>query len=147
MINWLKSLFEKPNNGSVGADPLAQLEEYEQKRERMDEVAQVDGGHYTDSVERVKQLKREGRHEEAIEILLKTVEATEKESEAHGGGWGVAPWYYEQLAIIYRNEGRIEDEIKILERYGEQEKAVGAGPVKLSERLKKARALLNKRKT
>ena len=147
MISWLKSLFLQPASSKAESDPLKQFEEHIERRERMDEVSKVDGEHYTDSVERVKQLKREGRHEEAIVILLKTVDATEKESEAHGGGWGVAPWYYEQLAIIYRKEGRIEDEIQILERYDRQEKAGGAGPDKLSDRLKKAKALLNKSKT
>jgi hypothetical protein len=97
--------------------------------------------HYTDCVETIKHLKREGRHTEAIELLLKTVAATERESEKMGPRWVVAPWYYEQLAIIYRKEGRIEDEIAILERYVQHTKTPKTGEDKLRERLKKAKAL------
>lgn len=101
----------------------------------------VDGKHYTDFVERVKQLKRERRHDEAISLLLKLVDATESESREAGRGLGVAPWYYEQLAIIYRKEKRYADEVSILERYATQPKAPGVGPAKLAARLEKASAL------
>ena len=105
-----------------------------------------EGGHYTDYVERVKQLKAEKKNEEAIELLLKLVNETEKEAKAHGKGWGVASWYYEQLAIIYRKEKRYDDEVQILERYEGQPKAPGAGPGKLAERLIKARQLSDKQR-
>jgi hypothetical protein len=101
----------------------------------------VDGVHYTDYVEQVKQLKREGRHPEAVDLLVKLVYATEAESRAAGSRWGVAPWYYEQLAIIYRAEKRFQDEVAVLERYEAQSKAPGAGPGRLAERLTKARSL------
>ena len=61
-----------------------------------------------------------------------------------GKGWGVAPWYYEQLAIIYRKMKNFQAEIDILERYKKQEKAPGIGPSKLAARLIKARELLEK---
>jgi tetratricopeptide (TPR) repeat protein len=93
--------------------------------------------HYSDYVELVKKLKQEKRYSEAIELLLKLVDDTETEAKAKG--WGVAPWYYEQLAIIYRKEKRYSDEIAILERYEAQQKAPGEGPKKLAERLKKAK--------
>ena len=99
------------------------------------------GKNFTDHVERVKQLKRENRHGKAIELLLKLVAATEAESKESGGPSGVAPWYYEQLAIIYRKEKRYSDEVAILERYEKQPKAQGAGPGKLDKRLKQARTL------
>lgn len=100
------------------------------------------GAHYTDYVESVKQLKREKRNAEAIALLLELVDATENESKQAGPGWGVAPWYYEQLAILYRREGRCNDEVTILERYQAQPKAPGVGPAKLAERLLKARELV-----
>jgi len=105
-----------------------------------------EGGHYTEYVERVKQLKAEGRSDEAIELLLKLVNETEKEAKAQGKGWGVAPWYYEQLAVIYRKEKRYKDEVQILERYESQPKAPSAGPGKLEERLIKARQLRDKQR-
>lgn len=97
--------------------------------------------HYTDAVELVKQLKREKRHDEAISLLQELIAETEADAEAAGEGRGVAPWYYEQMAILFRKERRYKDEIAILERYARQPKASGAGPQKLAERLKKARQL------
>lgn len=99
------------------------------------EAAKV--GHFTDATDTVKQLKREGRLEEAESLLLWCVGETEKESR-----YGVAPWYYEQLAIIYRKQGRTEDEVAILERYASQKHAPGATPAKLADRLEKLRAKL-----
>jgi len=141
IMNWIKKLFGKSNeqgNLQLVADEI---------NSKMDEIRQagsVDGHHYTDSVEKVKQLKREGKNHDAINILLKAVDSTEKESEFAGEGWGVAPWYYEQLAIIYRKEKEYQKEVEILERYAAQPKAPGAGPQKLAERLAKAKELLAK---
>jgi len=55
-------------------------------------------------------------------------------------GSGVAPWYYEQLAIIYSKQKRYTDEIAVLQRYDRQPKAPGAMPVQLKERLEKVTA-------
>lgn len=117
------------------------VDEFAAERRRVQEAGSVDGAHYTDHVERVKQMKREGRFDEAIALLTQLVVATESESKAAGAGWGVAPWYYEQLAIIYRKQKRFRDEVAILERYESQSKAPGVGPSKLAERLAKARQL------
>ena len=108
---------------------------------RRDKPGFVEGKHFTDHVERVKQLKKEGRHDKAIKLLLKLVAATETESKEAEGPSGVAPWYYEQLAIIYRKEKQYGDEVAILERYEKQPKAQGASPGKLAKRLKQARTL------
>jgi len=94
--------------------------------------------HYTEYVNQVKYLKGLNRDDEAMDLLLKLVAETEK--EALRKGWGVAPWYYEQLAILYHKRKRFIDEVAILERYERQTKAPGAGPEKLANRLIKARA-------
>lgn len=94
--------------------------------------------HYPEHVDRIKWLGSEGRSDDAIETLLKMVEQIEKESVAEGTG--VAPWYYEQLAIQYRRKKLYDEELAILERYERQKKAPGVGPKKLSERLAKVRA-------
>lgn len=107
------------------------------------ESGKIDGRHYTAYVDDVKKLKREGRLEDAENLLLRLVEAVE--AEAKEMEWGVAPWYYEQLAIVYRKQQRYRDEIAILERYDKNMHAPGVGPSKLSERLNKARALLTKK--
>jgi hypothetical protein len=94
--------------------------------------------HYSDLVDRIKDAKRGGNLEEAETLLLRAIESTEQEAATER--WGVAPWYYEQLAIVYRKQNRYQDEIGILERYAKQPKAPGAGPQKLAERLAKAKA-------
>lgn len=145
IMGWLKNVLGiKPGGAQtrpyrdISANPAAD-------RARIKAAGFVDGEHhYTDFVEQVKQLKRDGRYGEAIKLLTKLVEATESESNAAGRRLGVAPWYYEQLAIIYRKQKRLGDEVAILERYASQAKAPGAGPSKLAERLKKAKQLASK---
>lgn len=104
-------------------------------------VEDVKARHYTSAPETVKQLKREGKLEEAESLLLWCVEETEE--EARREGLGVAPWYYEQLAIVYRKQGRTEDELAILERFGSQKHALGARPAKLIKRLENLRAKMD----
>lgn len=120
------------------------------------------GENYFDSVEKINSLKRDGSLKEAIELLIKCVHATEAESKKKNStpvvnsefsflsegrtesNWGVAPWYYEQLAILYRKEKQYRKEVEILERYERQVKAPGAGAQKLANRLLKAKELLQK---
>ncbi|UHQ99102.1 hypothetical protein HYG81_25530 (plasmid) [Natrinema zhouii] len=68
--------------------------------------------HYTDTVDTIKQLKREQRHDEAESLLLWCIEQTEQEDAGDP-----APWYYKHLAIVYRKENRYEDEVQVIERY------------------------------
>jgi hypothetical protein len=98
------------------------------------------GRHYTTYVDEVIQLKRAGKVSEAIRLLKGLVGATESESEAAkvaGLEWGVAPWYYEQLEIIYRKEKDGAAEVAILERYMKMPHAPGVGPGTLAARLQK----------
>jgi hypothetical protein len=103
----------------------------------------VRGKYYADYVESVKQLRRDGREEEAERLLLELVDATEAENIVKGG-WGVAPWYYEQLAIMYHKRGELRREVEILERFEGQDHAPGSKPPQLLRRLEKARALERK---
>jgi len=75
----------------------------------------VDGKHYTEYVELVKQLKRQGKLDRAEALLLRLITAVEEEAEAEN--WIVAPWYYEQLAIIYRKQKDETKELEILKRF------------------------------
>ena len=115
------------------------LTEFQFKESQIREAGSADGLHFTEYVEQIKQFKREKRHQEAVELLLRIVDATEAESKVSGRG--VAPAYYEDLAIIYRKEKRFADEVAILERYEAQPKAPGAKPKALADRLVKARKL------
>lgn len=71
-------------------------------------------------VESIKRAKRDGRFPDAENELLQ--ELDRQEGQARANNSGVAPWYYEQLAIIYAKEKRYADEITILERYDRQPK-------------------------
>jgi len=93
-------------------------------------------GHYTAQVNLIKYYKQQKMYDKAIHLLMYCVEETEKEARIKN--WGVAPWYYEQLAIIYHKLKRYDEEIQILQRYAQQPKAPGVGPSKLEARLEKA---------
>lgn len=96
-------------------------------------VGSIDGRHYTDFVETVKALKRSGDNRGAVDLLLRLVAAVENESRVEGVP--VAPWYYEQLAIIYRKTGDREKEVAVLQRFMEQKIGIGASVPRLQERL------------
>ena len=136
MLRKIFGLGSRKSQTPIIEDPIT---EFDFRESQAREAWSVDGEHFTSYVEQIRQLKREKRHQEAIELLLKTVDVTE--SEANVDGLGVAPWYYEQLAIIYRKEKRYADEVAILERYDAQPKGPGAKPKVLADRLVKARKL------
>ena len=141
-MGWLNKLLKLVSKDAKNLRSEIPLVEFSVQEAQKREAGSVEGLHYTGYVEDVKQLKREKRHSAAIDLLLKLIDATEAEARVAGKGWGVAPWYYEQLAIIYRKEKRFAEEVAVLERYKAQPKAPGIGPSKLDERLKKARKLL-----
>lgn len=91
--------------------------------------------------ERLKRLKQENKLGEAEDFLLGLITATEEEADKYG----VSPWCYESLAILYRKQKRFLDEVELLRRYAKQKKAPGVTPAKLAERLVKAEAILIKK--
>lgn len=86
-------------------------------REDLARATSVNGKHYVEWAARIQELKREKRHKEAIDLLLMCIEATEREADLMGEGWGVASGLYHNLAIIYRKEKDLEKEVEILERF------------------------------
>lgn len=96
------------------------------------------GQHFTVYVDEVKALKKADRHAEAVELLGHLVDATERESATDR--IGVAPWYYEQLAIIHRKLGDAAAERAVLERFAARKHAPGVKPGRLLERLEKMRS-------
>ncbi|MCK4570394.1 hypothetical protein KAT84_00455, partial [Candidatus Bipolaricaulota bacterium] len=91
----------------------------------------VGGRHFTSYVETVKSLKRESRYDEALDLLKRLIAATEAESSR--SGMGVAPWYYEEAAKIYRRRKDYEQEVMVLERYMGKVHAPGASKPRLLE--------------
>jgi|SRR5690606_1515696 len=90
---------------------------------------------YLSTVDPIRNAKREDRFDDALRLCLTALEATERESQLHG--CGVAPWYYEQAAIVSRKLRDRDGEIQILRRFAAQKHAPGVKPAKLLERLRK----------
>lgn len=104
-----------------------------------DRPGYVRGRHFTEYVEEVRALKRRGEIQGAETLLLELVEATESESAYDG--YGVAPWYYGELAKVYRSQRDPQKEVAILERFAAQKHHAGVRPRQLLQRLEKARSL------
>lgn len=73
----------------------------------------VNGVHYLELVEPIKQLKREGRLEEALELCYRAIEGAEKTR----GIREPAPWYTLQAAIVHRKLRQKDAEIAVLQRW------------------------------
>jgi len=69
--------------------------------------------HYLETAEPIKQLKREGRLQEALVLCYGAIEGAERDRQ----GREPAPWYTEQAAIIHRKLGDRDAEIAVLERW------------------------------
>ncbi|SIS00110.1 HIRAN domain-containing protein [Microbacterium sp. RURRCA19A] len=91
----------------------------------------VDGLHYLQTVEPIKQLKREGRLDEALALCYTAIEGAER--AARREGTSPAPFYTEQAAIVHRKLGQRDEEIAVLRRY------VDACPPRYRESSLKAR--------
>jgi hypothetical protein len=109
------------------------------------QAGELRGRHFTEYVDDVKALRRDGNDDAAERLLLELIDVNE--AEARTQGWGVAPWYYEQLAVIYHKRKDSVGEVAILERYAGAPHAPGAGVNKLLERLEKARGLARRQRS
>lgn len=97
--------------------------------------------HYTDALDHIRRLKRENQHDTAEELLFWCIDQAEAESRLNN--YEVPPkWYYKHLAIIYRKDGRYDDEQALLERYLAVCNELGGEPrQELVDRLEVARRL------
>ncbi|MBT2522518.1 hypothetical protein [Arthrobacter sp. ISL-28] len=91
----------------------------------------VEGVHYLELIEPIKQLKREGRLREAVELCYAAIEGAEKSSN----GREPTPWYTEQAAIIHRKLKEHDEEIAVLERWLKQAPAALQKNSTIAERL------------
>jgi tetratricopeptide (TPR) repeat protein len=85
------------------------------------EALSVRGVPYWEAEEPIRQLKREGRLDDAVAYLLEIVEHLERYDREWTGRRPpvspIPPWYYSQLATIYRKQKRYSDEIAIIARF------------------------------
>ena len=90
-----------------------------------------------EGLELVKELQRHGRMDDALMLGLTLLERIEADPESQN--YGVAPAYYERVAVILRKLGRRKEEIAILERFAKQKQAPATNPNQLIQRLEKLR--------
>jgi hypothetical protein len=95
----------------------------------------VDGVHFLELVEPIKQLKREGRNEEALQLCYVAIAGAEGECVSEG--LTPPPWYTEQAAIILRKLRRCDEEIAVLRRYLGALTPEERARSKIAERLRK----------
>lgn len=99
----------------------------------------IDGKHYTEFAKVIRELKRQNKLKDAEDLLLRIIEALKAEAEAEGPHWFIAPWYFEQLSIIYRKQHLIEREKDILEQYLSLNNINGKGETLLEVRYRKVK--------
>lgn len=96
----------------------------------------VDGVHYLELVEPIKQLKRDGRLDEALVLCYKAIAA----AEGDAGGREPAPWYTEQAAIVHRKLSQKDEEIAVLKRWLAKCPKARRNGSRIAERLAKLEA-------
>jgi hypothetical protein len=104
-------------------------------RAKQFQVGMVEGVHYLELVEPIKQLKRDGRLQDALHLSYRAIEGAEADRQ----GGMPAPWYFEQAAILHRKLGDLQGEIDVLERWLRYAPAGQKRTGKLAERLEKLR--------
>lgn len=97
----------------------------------------VNGVHYLQLVEPIKELKRDNRLEEALTLCYAVIEGAE--ASASRERLEPAPWHTEQAAIIHRMLGQHDREVAVLERWVEACPADRRPGSRINERLEKLR--------
>lgn len=139
-LHGLVSWFQKSGDASIAERIRAKTEELT-RAFPAGTPGYYQGRHFTTWVADARELKRKGDTAALERLLMALVDATEAESRAKGPSWGVAPWYYEELAKLYRTRKDYTAEVAILERYQSQPHAGGSKPPQMADRLEKARLL------
>jgi hypothetical protein len=143
LLNGLNTWFRSSKDSSIAERIHQKLIEIA-KEHPIVKPGYYDGRHYTTYVRDFEILKKSGKFTELENLLIELVKATEAESAVNG--MGVAPAYYNELAILYRKQKELSKEISILERFAKQKHARGVMPAKLLERLGKVKELVANQK-
>lgn len=81
------------------------------------EAGKVDGRHYAEFVPEVQALLKAGDEDAAAGLLLRLIDAVEREAQIQiAGCTGVPPWYFEQLAAIYKKRGMAAERGRLIQR-------------------------------
>ena len=108
------------------------------RRKEAEQAGYVRGRFYTEWVPTLDKLRAEKRDDEALELLLEIIDATERASQILGEV--PPPAYTERAAIILRRKKDYAGEVAVLERWMAA-CPPGAGSDRFIGRLAKARAL------
>lgn len=130
-----------------GRGDLAAVELLRDLRHLEEMASQVRGRHYVDWVPVLDGFRSSGREQEGLDLLLEIVDAAER--AALVSGREPAPGYTHRAAVIYRRRKDYAAEIAIIERWQAacppERRGPGATQAKLTQRLEKARQLLQAR--
>lgn len=81
-------------------------------------AALVDGRHYSAHAADVKAMRRAGDDDAAAGLLLRLIDAIEREAEfPMAGHCVVPPWYFQALGAIYRRQGMKEADAMLKQRH------------------------------
>lgn len=92
----------------------------------------IEGRHYSEYSEVINGLIKQGKYDAAKKLLTEIIRIIE--SVAICKGEGVAPWYYEKLAMVYKKMNDKDSEIQVLKQFLSQPKARGVRPRKIYEK-------------
>lgn len=115
---------------------------------RHDPRQQVRGRHFSAWSEPIKQLKRDNRLDEALELLLEVVDVVERPENCSRGC--PAPGWTEQAAIVYRKQKDHASEVAILQRWldtAHRNGVVVDSSHPIMQRSAKAKALFEKQRS
>lgn len=121
-------------------DVLASL----QRRRDADAAGWVHDRHYTDWIPVLNELRAEKNDEEGLALLMECIDAAERSAAIIGQE--PAPGYTRRAAVILRRQGRLEEEIALIERWERacppERRSPGVTQSKLEERKSRAGELL-----
>jgi len=109
----------------------------------MENIEFIDGKHYSEYNDKIEYFLKNSEYDEAIKLLLKIIETTERAS--YITGQGVAPWYYDKLSIVYKKLKNTSEAAETLKRYLCQIKARGSHPKKIYNKYLKTQNLEEKK--
>lgn len=108
-------LGREKNDGDKFAGKSDPMSDSEGGRRRAQAAGSFRGKHFTEWAPEVDRLRAEGQLDESLALAQDCIEATERQDAIDG--YGVAPSYYHDAAVILRKQKRYAEEVQVLERY------------------------------